>query len=329
MDVNQLLALLGTYGNLNDEAARKAAQAAGFNVTARQRREVQGDQYVDIDDPSLGYQAFADLGGGKVFRAYVDPSTGALVEPTTYKTGFSGLGRFVQQVAPLAAMATLGGMMVPGVLGGAAAEAGAAAPAASGGMSMMPGAGISLPAGVSPGMTSLAGMSHMPGTLGAYATEAGLLGGAAGAGLGAGAAAAGAAPIVESVPSWVSPQAAVAPAAVAPAASPSISQILSGARSAASVAGPLVSLAGGLSQVASLPQVPEAPRVPGVEAPPEARGYQAGRPAILDVLQRNQRANRNRTLLTGPGGVNMESVRVGANTLLGLASLGRNDLLGY
>ena len=58
--------------------------------------------------------------------------------------------------------------------------------------------------------------------------------------------------------------------------------------------------------------------VPGAAAPPEARGFQASRAPILDVLGRNRRAGRNQTLLTGPRGVNMDSVRVGGNSLLGL-----------
>ncbi|MCL4183092.1 MAG: hypothetical protein KJ011_06560 [Burkholderiaceae bacterium] len=291
MDTNQLMALLATYGNLNDEAARKAAQAAGFNVTARTRQQVEGDQFFDVEDPSLGYQAFADLGGGRVFRAYVDPATGALVEPTTYKTGFSGLGRIVQQVAPLAAMAALGGMMVPGVMGGAAAGEAAGAGALSSEVARE---------------IAYGAIGELPGF--------GISGAAAGA-AGAGAAAVAGGDV--GMASWFPVEAVAAPAAAAAPAS-TLSQVLSGARSVAQVAGPLVSLAGGLQQVASLPQAPSAPRVPGVEAPPEARGYQAGRAPILDVLQRNQRANKNRTLLTGAGGVNMASVRVGRNELLGL-----------
>lgn len=86
----------------------------------------------------------------------------------------------------------------------------------------------------------------------------------------------------------------------------------------ASLIGPATSLIG--AATAQTPQMPQnaGARIPGVEAPPEARGYQPASAPILDVLGRNRRSNRNPTLLTGPGGVNMDSVRVGGNTLLGM-----------
>lgn len=113
----------------------------------------------------------------------------------------------------------------------------------------------------------------------------------------------GAAPISASVPSSVASPVKVALDAIKPYAS---------------FIGPAVSLLGAATaQAPQMPQNADA-RIPGVEAPPEARGLQAARNPILDVLGRNRRANRNRTQLTGPGGVSMESVRVGANTLLGL-----------
>ncbi len=100
------------------------------------------------------------------------------------------------------------------------------------------------------------------------------------------------------------------------AASP-VKMALDAAKPYASLVGPGISLLGAL-QAPQAPQDLGPARVPGVEAPPEARGLQAARSPIVDVLNRNRRANRNRTQLTGPGGVNLESVKVGRNTLLGL-----------
>lgn len=123
-------------------------------------------------------------------------------------------------------------------------------------------------------------------------------------------------------------QAPVAPqsAAAAPISASQASYAASPVKLALDAAKPYASLVGpGMSLLGAV-QAPRAPqdlgpaRVPGVEAPPEARGLdrQAARSPIVDVLNRNRRENRNRTMLTGLGGVNMESVRVGANTLLGL-----------
>lgn len=115
----------------------------------------------------------------------------------------------------------------------------------------------------------------------------------------------GAAPITVSQPTTVASPFKIAMDAVKPYAS---------------LIGPATSLLG--AATAQTPQMPQnaGARIPGVEAPPEARGLdrQAARSPILDILGRNRRENRNRTLLTGPGGVSMESVRVGGNTLLGM-----------
>ena len=117
--------------------------------------------------------------------------------------------------------------------------------------------------------------------------------------------AAGAAPITVSQPTTVASPFKIAMDAVKPYAS---------------LIGPATSLIG--AATAQTPQMPQnaGARIPGVEAPPEARGLdrQAARSPILDVLGRNRRSNRNPTLLTGPGGVSMESVRAGGNTLLGM-----------
>lgn len=113
----------------------------------------------------------------------------------------------------------------------------------------------------------------------------------------------GAAPIIASQPTTVASPFKIAMDAVKPYAS---------------LIGPATSLIG--AATAQTPQMPQnaGARIPGVEAPPEARGYQPASAPILDVLGRNRRENRNRTILTGPGGVNMDSVRVGGNTLLGM-----------
>lgn len=73
-------------------------------------------------------------------------------------------------------------------------------------------------------------------------------------------------------------------------------------------------------QAARMPALrqPEVPPVPAAQANPAARGYQAASNPITSVLGRNREANRNRTMLTGPRGVNMDSVRVGGNSLLGM-----------
>lgn len=102
--------------------------------------------------------------------------------------------------------------------------------------------------------------------------------------------------------------------------------ILDTMKSLATYAGPAASLLSSAATVgavndlqASMPALrqPEVPPVPAAQANPAARGYQAASNPILSVLGRNRESNRNRTMLTGPRGVNMESVRVGGNTLLG------------
>lgn len=203
------------------------------------------------------------------------------------------------QLAPALVLgaATLG---AGGFLGGAGGGASGAAGGAAGGTGLTAGAGgvtgLTAGAGGVTGLTAPAGFALAP------EIGAGLTGLAAG----------------------VQPGAAVAPAAAAPAAADS--SLLGTLSKASSLVGPAASLVSSAQTVgavddlrASMPTLlqPEAPPVPAAGATPEARGYQAASNPILSVLGRNREANRNRTMLTGPGGVNMASTRVGANTLLG------------
>lgn len=223
-------------------------------------------------------------------------------------------------VGGLAALGT--GGFLPGMGGEAAAggSAATAAPAVTGGMSSIPGSGLTL-SGIPVG-SSTAAMSYMPGTVGAGLTDLGLIGaGAAGAGAAlAPATQAAQAPQAGSMGGAAAPGAGAAPAAGG-------AGIFDTMKSLATYAGPAASLLSSAQTVgavndlqARMPALrgPEVPPVPAARANPEARGYQAASNPITSVLGRNRDANRNRTLLTGPRGVNMESVRVGANTLLGM-----------
>lgn len=232
------------------------------------------------------------------------------------------------------ALAAIGYAAAPALFGGAGAPA-AAAPivestpswVAPGAMSTgTTGAATDLLAGTSlAGSTAAPMMSYIPGM--EPITAQSLLAGGAGATVANGVTAADIAAAAGQPELGLAAQAPVAPqsAAAAPisasqasyAASP-VKLALDAAKPYASLIGPATSLLG--AATAQAPQMPQnaGARIPGVEAPPEARGYQPASAPILDVLGRNRRSNRNPTLLTGPGGVNMESVRVGANTLLGM-----------
>lgn len=325
MDLTQLLAQLqalgpigvtGQPGAYSSEALQRLMP--GARIQARQSHGyLGGDAAGFYDDPSQGYDVFQTIGDGRYLRGGINPdgTFGDLREMRDSDNIFDKIGDFALDYGPalVLAAATYGAGGLGSLTGGAGAEAAGAsmAPAVEGGMSMIPGAGASgigslLPASSLP-MSSAATTSFMPGTFGA--SMAPVL-----AGTGSFAAPALAA---ASQPAVAPQSAAVAPASAA-AAPAAAGGWLETAKTLAPFVGPAASLIqGATAQQPQMPQNAEA-RVPGVEAPPEARGLQAARAPILDVLGRNRRNNRNGTMLTGPGGVNMESVRVGGTTLLGL-----------
>lgn len=188
------------------------------------------------------------------------------------------------------------------------------------------GAATDLLAGTSlAGSTAAPMMSYIPGM--EPITAQSLLAGGAGATVANGVTAAADIAAAAGQPELgLATQPPVAPqsAAAAPISASQASYTASPVKMALDAAKPYASLVGPGMSLLSAVQAPSAPqdlgpaRVPGVEAPPEARGYQAASAPILDVLGRNRRENRNRTMLTGPGGVNMDSVRVGGNSLLGM-----------
>ena len=243
---------------------------------------------------------------------------------------------FMDKLLMAGALAAIGYAAAPALFGGAGAPA-AAAPivestpswVAPGAMSTgTTGAATDLLAGTSlAGSTAAPMMSYIPGM--EPITAQSLLAGGAGATVANGVTAADIAAAAGQPELGLATQAPVAPqsAAAAPISASQATTVASPFKMAldavkpyASLIGPATSLLG--AATAQAPQMPQnaGARIPGVEAPPEARGLdrQAARSPILDVLGRNRRENRNRTLLTGPGGVSMDSVRVAANTLLGM-----------
>lgn len=358
LDINALLAQLQALGSLNvqrqvanrdsvdnggmgsgasDTFTSEALQGLlpGARLQAMQSHGYMGgDNAGFYDDPSKGYDFFYDVGGGRYLHGTTDGSgsvTG-LRERRERTNLLNKIGGAALDMGPLLvlAAATAGAGGLGGLFGGAGEAAGAAGGVPISGLGASPAlvpanlgavGGAELGSGAF-GLGTASGSAAIPfgGLTGAPALgTVGQIGGqmavipAAGAGMGGiGAAAAGA---------LGAAQPAVAPqsAAAVPAADKATGLLTTDAlRSAAPYVGPAASLLSGGLQAASLPQVPGAPVIPGAEAPPEARGYQASRAPILDVLGRNRRAGRNPTLLTGPRGVNMESVRVGGNTLLGM-----------
>lgn len=255
------------------------------------------------------------------------------------------IGNFANDWGPalVLAAATAGAGGLSGLFGGAG-EAAAQGGGYFGGLSAGAGGqtGLTLGAGGVTGVTAPAGFTLAPeigaslgaAGAGAAAADGGYFGGldpaAGGQGLQM-----PTAPSVEGMGGGqglvgtqapVAPQVgALAPAGAAPITASQASTVaspfkmaLDAAKPYASLIGPATSLIGAATaQTPQMPQNADA-RIPGVEAPPEARGYQPASAPILDVLGRNRRSNRNPTLLTGPGGVNMDSVRVGGNTLLGM-----------
>lgn len=299
-NLRKLLEQAALLGGSNDATARwVAGQDIGFDPAANRYTVV-------VQAPeSLGRQA-------QRFGLDFNPD-GSLAGLRDVASGNDGFSMF-DKLLMAGALAAIGYAAAPALFGGA----GAAAPAAGS-------AATDLLAGTSlAGSTAAPMMSYIPG-MEPITAQSLLAGGAGAAGAAGGAAASdiaaaagqpelglapqtvgleGAAPISASVPLSVASPVKVALDAIKPYAS---------------FIGPAVSLLGAATaQAPQMPQNADA-RIPGVEAPPEARGLdrQAARSPILDVLRRNRRENRNRTLLTGPGGVSMESVRVGGNTLLG------------
>lgn len=89
-------------------------------------------------------------------------------------------------------------------------------------------------------------------------------------------------------------------------------------KSLATYAGPAASLLSSAQTVGAVNDLQAGmPALRQPEVPPVPAAQAASNP-ITSVLGRNREANRNRTMLTGPRGVNMESVRVGGNSLLGM-----------
>lgn len=299
-----------------------------------------GDNSGFYDDPSQGYNFFQDVGGNRFLQGTIGPDgrvTGLRERSDDggfFNRALDGLGSVLTSPigGPLAVLAAP--FAFGAAFGGAGAPA-AAAPivestpswVAPGAMSTgTTGAATDLLAGTSlAGSTAAPMMSYIPGM--EPITAQSLLAGGAGATVANGVTAADIAAAAGQPELGLATQAPVAPqsAAAAPISASQASYTASPVKLALDAAKPYASLVGPGMSLLSAVQAPRAPqdlgpaRVPGVEAPPEARGLdrQAARSPILDVLGRNRRENRNRTMLTGPGGVNMDSVRVGGNTLLG------------
>mgnify|MGYP001484222512 CR=1 FL=1 len=323
-NLRKLLEQAALLGGSNDATARYVAgQDIGFDPAAnRYTAVVQAPE-------SLGRQAQRF---GLDFNP--DGSLAGLRDVASGNEGFSALDKLLMA----GALAAIGYAAAPTMFGGAGAAAPAAAApivestpswVAPGAMSTgTTGAATDLLAGTSlAGSTAAPMMSYIPGM--EPITAQSLLAGGAGATVANGVTAADIAAAAGQPELGLATQAPIAPqsAAAAPISASQASTVASPFKVAldavkpyASLIGPATSLIG--AATAQMPQMPQNAnaRIPGVEAPPEARGLdrQAARSPILDVLGRNRRSNRNQTLLTGPGGVSMESVRVGGNTLLGM-----------
>lgn len=319
--LRKLLEQAALQGGRNGATARwVAGQDIGFDPAANRYTVV-------VQAPeSLGRQAQRF---GLDFNP--DGSLAGMRDVASGNEDFSGLDKLLMA----GALAAIGYAAAPALFGGAGAPA-AAAPivestpswVAPGAMSTgTTGAATDLLAGTSlAGSTAAPMMSYIPGM--EPITAQSLLAGGAGATVANGVTAADIAAAAGQPELGLATQAPVAPqsAAAAPISASQATTVASPFKMAldavkpyASLIGPATSLLGAATaQTPQMPQNADA-RIPGVEAPPEARGLdrQAARSPILDVLGRNRRENRNRTLLTGPGGVNMDSVRVGRNTLLG------------
>lgn len=353
MDLQQLLAQLrglgplsvtGQPGAYSSEALQRLMP--GARIQARQSSgHLGGDAAGFYDDPSQGYDVFQTVGDGRYLRGGINPdgTFGDLREVQDSDNIFDKVGNFALDLGPalVLAAATYGAGGLAGLSGGGTQAAGGHFGGLSAGAAGQ--TGLTAGAAGATGLTAPAGYVLAP-----------QLGAAAGAGAGAGGYFAGLDPnaagtglrvptapgldamggaqgltpasVSASAPASVLASVPASAAAAVPGAkegSSLLSSVLSAARSAApyaSLVGPAASLIQGVTaQQPQMPQNADA-RVPGLEAPPEARGLdrQAARAPILDVLGRNRRNNRNGTMLTGPGGVNMSSVRVGGNTLLGM-----------
>ena len=324
----------------------------GFDVRGAMGSEAQADQRYWTQDVGRVGPGNA-LGNRAGYRALYNPD-GSLRD-VVYEQADSGNGAdwFTNALLAAGTAAILGGAAGYGPLGGFSGSASAAAPTAAvapaaqgggyfGGLSAGAGGqtGLTLGAGGVTGATAPAGFVLAPeigaslgaAGAGAAAADGGYFGGLDPAAGGQGLQMPGAAsvegmgggqglvatqaPSVAQTGVLGAGAAQVAPASVGLADTAKTLLTGSNLKTAAQLAGPAMSL---ISRP-SMPQVPGAPAIPGAIAPPEARGLdrQAARSPILDVLGRNRRSNRNPTLLTGPGGVSMESVRVAANTLLGM-----------
>lgn len=165
MDVNQLIALLQGLGSVSDITGSQAIsgyddngaqystayssqtladllgdQAWRLGLSPQQRAELQGDQQVYVDDPSLGYNLSIDLGGNRVLGGALG-ADGTLGDLSVRRTG-GGLHGFVDKIGdaaldigpfiPLIAAAALNPGLAAGMLGAGetAGAAGAGAGAA-------------------------------------------------------------------------------------------------------------------------------------------------------------------------------------------------------
>lgn len=311
---------------------------AAYQLFAKQSHgSTGGDNAAFYDDPSLGHNLWiGDDGGGWIADIGADGTVGGLRWKAESNNLLDKIGGAVLDygwMVPLLAAGAGAGLFGGGAAGGAGAAGGSGAPISgfAAPQALVPGVntmgavgGAELGSGMF-GLDAAVGQAAIPfggltgapalGTAGQIAGQMAVIPGA-GVGMNALGAAAAAGGAAGSQPAAAA-QPAVAPqsAAVTPAAKTGESLLtMDNARMAAQLAGPAMSLL----SAPRAPQMPGAPVVPGAAAPPEARGFQASRAPILDVLGRNRRAGRNQTLLTGPRGVNMDSVRVGGNSLLGL-----------
>jgi len=289
-----------------------AAQLGYYETILDQGGPGQGYNTFRLD-PSMGVRDNQDW----LLAAQYNPD-GTLREITPVERTSTSTWQAIRPVAAMAGLAAGGGWLANALQGAGAAGAQAAGAQAIGG-SLAPAdliAGVGANGLAGPTLTSGAG-----GLLGAAASAPAIGGSLAPADLIAGTGANGlAGPTLTSGAGGTLPAAVGAGGILGQGGTPSL---LNRIRQIGDVAGDLAPIAGlaGLGAGAATiqpPVQPQAPTVPGAEAPPEARGYQAARDPIIDVLNRNRRQGGNRTMLTGYSGVPMESVRTGGNTLLGL-----------
>lgn len=275
-----------------------------------------GDGYFDTDT-GKNYNINVEWNPDGTYRGVnyqeVKPSTGGWLGNNLDKLtmaaaaaiiGAAALGAGGAAAAPTAGAGGLGTGITPGIVAAEGMGGGtgllAAAPSAAAGL------GAPLGTGTAAGLAAMGGgtglLATLPGaTAGFDAALAAALPNILGAGAVGGAAATGVA----------------APATAAGTGTSALGALGRGLSTAADLA-PALALLGAAGTLGSSRQgvdQPEAPRVPGAEAPPQARGYQSSVAPIMSLLAANRRRNRSQTQLTQ--GLNMSDTLLGRNMVLG------------